>query len=282
MDMTNLLERFTATMKLKGRSSHTIRAYTSAVEDFIRAEGNLDQSQVTSAMALRYASTLEGSPATYNARISALKSFMKFIECPAFDSIPSKSLEKTVPQTFSEDEIARLFAEVANPKSYLGARDLVMMNLLYHGLRIAELTSLTWNDIDLAENTMTIRGKGAKQRLIPLRSKTVEALKMLQAQAEKARGRGVLKTEQVMSSKDGSPVQVSNLYMVFTGLAAKANVPNAHPHRMRHSTLTHLLAKGADLVAIKELAGHSSLVTTQRYLSATTATKKRAMDLLDA
>ena len=102
----------------------------------------------------------------------------------AFEAIPSKALEKTVPQTFTEDEIARLFAEVANPTSYLGARDLVMIHLLYHGIRIAELTALTWADVDLTEGHMKIRGKGSKQRLVPLRTKAIEALQTLLAQAK--------------------------------------------------------------------------------------------------
>ena len=77
MDMINLLDSFKGQMKLKGRSNHTLRAYEAAVEDFVKANGNCDQSQVTPAMALKYAVGLQGSPASYNARIAAMKSFMK-------------------------------------------------------------------------------------------------------------------------------------------------------------------------------------------------------------
>jgi site-specific recombinase XerD len=135
-------------------------------------------------------------------------------------------------------------------------QDRAIMEVLYgSGIRVAELCSVTWDDIDLVARTARVWGKGSKQRIVILSQPAVEALEALW---------------------DGQPPERERYQAVFFNRAGKVmkardarrvvqRILNSHPHALRHSFATHLLDGGADLRVVQELMGHSSLVTTQGY-----------------
>jgi integrase/recombinase XerC len=152
-------------------------------------------------------------------------------------------------------------------------RDRAILELLYaSGLRVSELTGLNLVDMDRKELMLRVRGKGNKERIVPYGGKAEKALEAYQSVRDeilhKAGGRGDRKA--VFLNHFGTRLTQRSVARIVKKYARLANVNwDLHPHSLRHAFATHLLADGADLRAIQELLGHSSLSTTQRYTHAT-------------
>jgi tyrosine recombinase XerC len=206
-------------------------------------------------------------------KISTLKSFFKFLMKEKYISVnPAAALiypkrEKTLPEFLSESEVFSIL-DAAYPDTISGLRDRSMMELLYGaGIRVGELVGLNVEDIDFFSAAVVVRGKGKKERLLPLGSK---ALSALQAYLDNRR------EGPVFLSRRGGRItdrQVRNIVkMIIRKLAFSKRVS---PHTFRHSFATHLLDRGADLRIVQELLGHSSISTTQIYTHLTTERLKQ-------
>jgi integrase len=158
-------------------------------------------------------------------------------------------------------------------------RDRLLLGLgLFCGLRVSELCKLEAPDLDLGAGQLLVReGKGGKDRTVPLPSRLVEEL------------RGWLGGRTVglvfpSPRKAGRPLTTRAVQLLIKRVAAKANIPGAlearkvHPHRLRHSFATRLLRSGADIIEVRDLLGHSSVGTTQVYLSADTTRLRSAVE----
>ncbi len=202
-------------------------------------------------------------------KLAAARSFIKFLvrtgvfEFNAARLIRTPKSEKRLPNVVSE----RTMAAVLAPTDSLGLetlRDHAVLELLYSsGLRRSELTGANIRDLDLEQGTLRVLGKGMKQRVVPVGASAVDALRQYLAvraghKSEDANAIFILANGRRMAPR-------TVYYIVSKAFANSPDVARAHPHMLRHTMATHLLDRGADLRAVKEVLGHESLRTTQRY-----------------
>ncbi len=202
--------------------------------------------------------------------ISSLRSFYKFlilegkIEKNPAAGLSSPKIWLTLPKFLSLDEVETLLRQ-PDEGSSSGIRDKAMLELLYAtGLRVSELVSLKINDVNLEDGFLICRGKGGKERVVPLGSPAVKAIRRY---LDNVRPKLVKRTTDALflTSWGGSFTRQGfwkrlKIYAKKAGLASKVS-----PHTLRHSFATHLLERGADLRSVQLMLGHSQITTTQIY-----------------
>lgn len=222
-------------------------------------------------------------------RLSSLRSFFKFcftrgyIKSNPAEEIENPKIEKRIPYSLSYSEVTRLFDQ-PDTTTYLGFRDRAIMELFYSsGLRVSELVALDRGDFNAKELSLRLRGKGKKERIVPL---TKNAADWLTAYLEhKERDKDM---DGHLAEKDGQAIFLNKLgtrlsprsvdrkfdkYLTASGLAGKVT-----PHTIRHTIATHWLENGMDLKTIQLLLGHASLATTTIYTHVSPSHKKRVYD----
>jgi integrase/recombinase XerC len=208
-------------------------------------------------------------------KLACLKSFFRFLtrqkilEVNPALLVNSPKLDKRIPQIVSE-QAANALMEQPDATTAEGIRDKAMLEMFYGtGIRLSELIALNWNDVNFANGTITVTGKGNKQRIVPMGRKAVKALREYATKRsrvlgekfhDETRGAGVFITKR---GKRLSPKGVNVLMERYIGNVSE--VKKKSPHVLRHSFATHLLDRGADLKAVQQLLGHESLSTTQVY-----------------
>jgi integrase/recombinase XerD len=176
---------------------------------------------------------------------------------------PAKT--RTLPKVLTREQVARLLAEPKGTEP-LALRDRALLELMYAcGLRISEAGALELGDIDLAEGMLRARGKGSKERVVPVGRAAVRA-----TEAYLARGRALLVGARVESrlfvNHRGAPLTRQGTYKIIQNHARRAGLDSRmSPHTLRHSFATHLLSGGCDLRSLQEMLGHADLATTQIY-----------------
>jgi integrase/recombinase XerC len=268
------------------RSPHTVRAYCAAAARLIERTGAdewrdvaaLDAASLRGQLASRRADGI-GNVSTAG-ELSALKGFIAFAREQVGQSetgaprLRGPRIKKGLPRPVTPDDAANLADEVAALASHdwIGARDRAVLLLMYGaGLRIAEALSLTAADLPLGE-TLTVTGKGGKQRVVPLLPAVREAV------ADYARRCPwpVTGSDPLFRGARGGPLGQGMVQKAMAQARLVLGLPaTATPHALRHSFATHLLGAGADLRSLQELLGHASLGSTQIY------TKVDAAVLLD-
>jgi integrase/recombinase XerD len=212
------------------------------------------------------------SSGTLRLNLISLRVFFRFLhrrgllpENPA-DGLDAARPERRLPRTLSEAEIEALIEgiDVAKP---LGLRDRAMMELFYgSGLRLAELVKAPVHCVDLESRTIRVTGKGGKTRVVPFGVQAREALDayLLRERPSLAQPRS---GDAMFLSIRGRPLTPARVWQMLRERAVVAGLDPEliHPHLLRHSFATHLLAHGADLRVIQELLGHADIVTTQIY-----------------
>ena len=194
------------------------------------------------------------APATIARKLAAVRSFLRFTLGPA--NVPDAALgprrPRRLPETPKAAEVEAAL-DALDGDGPLALRNQALVELVYSaGLRSAEAVGLELGDVDFEREQLHVRGKGGKERVVPLGE---EAALLLARYLHEARPRLARGAENaVFLSARGKPLDTSTVRRVF-----------AHPHRLRHAFATHLLEGGADLRTIQELLGHSSLSTTQLY-----------------
>lgn len=211
------------------------------------------------------------TPRSINRKLSTLKTYFKFLkkrkkitENPMLKVIAPK-VGKRLPVVVKEVELSTLFEKINFGEGYGAVRDEMIMELLYAtGMRKSELIQLTPNHIDFHNRQIKVLGKGNKERLIPFAKPLADRLKNYLDVREDEFGLGELASLFVTNKgKAMYPKFVYNLVKKY--LSQVTTVEQRSPHVLRHSFATHLSNNGADLNAIKELLGHSSLAATQVY-----------------
>jgi len=172
---------------------------------------------------------------------------------------------KRLPEALTEEEVERLL-EAPDPSSPTGLRDLAILEFLYAtGLRVHELAKLRVNDIRADLGVLVVKGKGSKERMVPIGTK---ALQVLDAYTKQARPKLQKKDGSAflfLSARGGAMSRVT-VWRRITHWARKAGIAKrVGPHTLRHSFATHILAHGADLRVVQELLGHANIATTQIY-----------------
>lgn len=220
---------------------------------------------------LMYLSQSGLSERSINRKISSLKSYYKFLlKTGILEQSPAAMLStlkhnNKVKVPFSEDEIKMLFeAEGIFEDSFEGRRDRLMIELFYQtGMRRAELIHLKPEDVNLAERNIRIFGKGNKERLVPIGESLCKSLSDYTKERDLVFGNQSGFLFQLKNDKALYDKFVYNL--VNNYLSIVSTKMNKSPHILRHSFATHLMNHGANLNAVKELLGHSSLAATQVY-----------------
>jgi len=208
---------------------------------------------------------------TINRKVSALKSYYKFLlkidEIKTSPLLRHKSLKvaKKVQVPFSEKEMSTVLTKIDFKNNFEGKRDQLIIELLYAtGMRRAELIGLKKSDINRSQKTIKVLGKRNKERIIPISSKlltTIDAYLLFRAELQIG-----LKEEYLLVTKKGVKIYNTLVYRVINSYFSRASSKvKKSPHILRHTFATHLLNEGADLNAVKELLGHTSLAATQIY-----------------
>jgi len=263
-------------------SAHTLRNYTkdlTLLQTFLEGQ----PWEKTTLLKLRQfvaGQRTEGlSKVTIARRVATIRSFFRFLcreglaqENPALGLTRPKQ-EKRLPAFLSVQEAMRL-VEAPKGSDFTGTRDRAILETLYSaGLRVSELVGLKVSDADLIGGTVRVLGKGKKERLVPVGSYAIQSirqyLKTLKPN-DSAPEKPLFQNRLRGRLTDRSVRRILNRYLAEIGTALKIS-----PHAMRHSFATHLLDRGADLRAVQELLGHSSLATTQVYTHVTTERLKR-------
>jgi len=273
-------------VKERNDSPHTVKAYARDVAEFAafcgRYYGGPWSWAGVDRLAIRgFLGSLEarGLARRSVARVlSALRTFYRFLNLTKGVQVnPAKSartpkLERRLPAYLDRAEIEQLFVaahERAGAGGFPEIRDLAMLELFYStGMRLAELAGLNEADLDLVSDQVKVRGKGKKERIVPVGTHAAHALRdyFRRRDARLAQGPGSAERRAVFLSLRGRRLTPRGVQLVIKGLfGALTRGNDLHVHSLRHSFATHLLDAGADLRAVQELLGHASLGTTQVY-----------------
>ena len=285
--MNELLESFIKHLSdERNYSEHTVKAYRGDLENFrdflLKEEKKIEDADVATINA--YVSTLYGknSPASVERKISAVRSFFSYLvrrdivaQNPA-KLVRTPKKEKHLPVFLSVDEVFNLVNVKDPEKSPLRVRDRAILELLYSsGLRVSELAGATLADLSMGEAIIRVRGKGNKERIVPVGSKALSALGEYLDIREKLKPA----SNRIFLNSRGGGITTRSLARIIKKYGLVSGISkNVSPHVLRHSFATHLLAGGADLRAIQEMLGHASLSTTQRY---THLSVERIMEVYD-
>jgi integrase/recombinase XerC len=269
--MNDYIEEFLRYLELeKGVSAHTLRAYRKDLKDFIAHVNTepekIDMLDVRGFIAEQIRKGLNKT--TVGRRLSSVRSFFKFLYREGYmKSNPAKlvsspRLPKLLPKFLSVDEAFSL-VEKPDGIGFAPARDRAILELLYSsGLRVGELAGLNVEDINVREALVKAKGKGKKERIVPIGSKAMDAIKTYLVE------RILLKSKEkaVFLNRLGTRLTDRGVRRIVVKYARAIAVNGSiGPHTLRHSFASHLLQGGADLRVIQELLGHVSLSTTQKY-----------------
>ncbi|MFN3975355.1 MAG: site-specific tyrosine recombinase XerD [Dehalococcoidia bacterium] len=276
----------------KGASPNTIAAYRNDLNqlmEFLTTQERITHwPQVDMGVLTRFVLWLlekRYTTTTLARRIAAVKSLLHFLvregvlaANPAED-LGSPKAGRHLPKALSEEEVVRLLEAPGKEQTPEALRDRAMLELLYaSGMRVSELTGLDLRDVNLREGTVRCRGKGDKERVIPIHPTAVQAL---QAYLERARPRLApdLRQQALFVNQRGERLTRQGFWLILKGYARRAGITSpVTPHVLRHSFATHLLRGGAPLRHVQELLGHASIATTQIYTYLTNQQLQRAYD----
>ena len=254
----------------RGVSVHTLDAYRrdlAALQQWVDARGpaavaGLDANALRAFVAAEHRRGL--SPKSLQRRLSACRSFYQWLlhhgaiaANPAAQVRAPKAARK-LPQVLDVDEAVQL-VEV-DTEAPLGLRDRAVLELFYSsGLRLSELCTLHWRDLDLHEGLVTVHGKGGKQRIVPVGSHARKALAAWRGET------GAADNAPVFPGRNG-PITPRAVQLRLRQLAQRQGLfKRVHPHLLRHSFASHVLESSGDLRGVQELLGHADIATTQIY-----------------
>ncbi len=267
----------------RGLSKNTVESYArdlAGFGQFLEHEGIAEFDGVDLAVVSSWLQSLAArglSPRSSARHLSALRGLMRFlVHEDEIQRDPTRMaararLGRRLPRPLPVEHVLRLI-DAPDVKSPRGLRDRAMLSLMYSsGLRVSELVQLKLRDIDFARGVLSAFGKGGKRRLVPMGEVALQHLEAhLASQPAAARGgAGGL----VFHSPRGKAWTRQMVWKLVGRYARGAGLPgHVHPHRLRHSFATHLLAGGADLRTVQTLLGHSDIVTTEIYTHVSAAT----------
>lgn len=259
----------------KNASEFTLRSYSTDLHQLAQFfedtdTGEISKNAIRAFLAMLFKGGMKAT--TVNRKLAAIRSFFKYLSLQEItDTNPTLNLPflkspKKLPSYLSYETIFKAL-DLPDTTTFEGLRDKVILELFYGGgLRLRELVGLNTNDLDFSNDLIKVYGKGARQRLVPLGKTLSKVMRdYLREREVFLRQNGVANHALFLNKKTKrlTPRQVQERVKKYLRLASDNE--SAYPHILRHSFATHLLEEGADLLAVKELLGHSSLSTTQVY-----------------
>jgi integrase/recombinase XerC len=280
----------------RGLSEHTLRSYLSDLRQYRTflekmkpaaappGEIPVDHLLIRSFLATLHRRGFKKS--TLSRKVATLRSFYRYLlregQVPfnpaALIQLPRQEIH--VPVVLSADEMLALL-KVPFPDDAAGCRDRAIIELFYStGIRVSELTGLNIGDLRPGEGLVKVRGKGRKERIVPVGSPALQAVEAyLQRRKEAGEGRSDGGAEPLFLSRRGGRMNRRGVTRVLERtVRMSGNERRISPHALRHTFATHLLDAGADLRSIQEMLGHRSLSTTQKYTSVSVS---RLMEIYD-
>lgn len=280
MDWRSAIKGFRAYLKLeRSLSGNSIEAYTRDIEKLYQFADiqpvRLNPENITLTHLRQFivwASDLGMIPSSQARILSGIKAFYKYllmediIKTDPSELLESPKIQRKLPDTLGINEINRLIEaiDVSRPE---GARNKAIIEVLYGcGLRVSELTGLKLSNLYLDIEFIKVTGKGSKERLVPIGTSAIKALKIW---IENIRVHFAIKKGQediAFLNRRGSGLSRVYIFMLIKQLAELAGIKKTiSPHTLRHSFATHLVEGGADLRAVQEMLGHESITTTEIY-----------------
>lgn len=273
-------------------SKYTFRNYNHAISEFSKwlkinsPELKFEEIERTTARSYLIESQAKLAKTTLRNHFSALRGLFHFAQergsCTnnPFANLSLPKLQRKLPKFLSEKQTkALLLDNQHNPNDntktdFISERNQLITSILYSsGLRVSELVAINYADINYDNSTLRVRGKGGKERIVPIGRKVMKQITLFWGKflAEKPNSSAVI------TSKSGNRLSIRSIQFILKKRLREVNLPeDISPHKLRHSFATHLLDRGADLRAVQELLGHSSLSTTQIYTHVSIARLKEA------
>lgn len=263
----------------KGYSPHTIDGYTRDLNEFSVTVTGLECKDIGNEQIRNFIVSLHGNnnPASVARKLSALRTFFRFlirgkvVTQDPLDGVSGPKVGKYIPTFLTVDEVFALL-EAPDAKDTFMLRDKAIMEFMYStGIRVAELAATDMDDLDFDSEMLRVRGKGNKERLVPMGRPAKEAVSAWLPQRQQiilaCLGRGKTPDQDsLFLNNRGGRLTTRSVERFVKAYGEKAGIPQVvTPHALRHSFATHLLEMGADLRSVQELLGHASLSTTQRY-----------------
>jgi integrase/recombinase XerC len=261
----------------KRYSLHTLESYKNDLlqfQAFVSTNGTSNEVSAANHLDIRswMVSLMQDgiSPRSINRKVSALKSFYKFLlrkgelKKNPLAKVQTPKMSKRLPVFVEQPNMDRLLSQIEFPEGVEGQQDKLIIELLYGtGIRRSELIGLKHTDLDAYQSQIKVLGKGNKERIIPVHSNLIQSIKQfLSSKSEAGEEAGIF----LFTDENGKQISASHVYnTVKKYLSLITTINKKSPHVLRHSFATHLMNNGADINAVKELLGHSSLAATQVY-----------------
>jgi tyrosine recombinase XerC len=283
--MEKYIEKFIRYLEIeRNYSAHTILNYRLDLEHFRQSAGGTDLEKIDYLALRKYLAALKEKnlgARTINRRLSALRSFFKFLTREGYLKanpiliLSSPKLDKHLPQFLTEEETAKLI-ESAFPKDETDIRSLrdraVLETFYSTGIRISELAGLALENVDFIGGIAKVMGKGKKERIVPIGDAALGAIRKYLAKRKK-------ESTALFLNRSGKRISVRGIRNIVVKYIRRAGIKQGvSAHTFRHSFATHLLNRGADLRTVQELLGHANLSTTQIYTHLTTDRLKNVYD----
>lgn len=259
-------------------SPTTVRYYVREAEDFAQYLASQEVTDIEKIEPFDVRDWLmvqmeKNSPATVKKKLAALSAWITYLrknkylarDIMASVSIPQQPTRQ--PIFFRESEVEHIYDDIY-PPTYEGALAKLVLRMLYEtGMRRSELASLTVQDVNLSKLTIKVLGKGSKERIIPIENELAHNISQyLALRDEKMAEEKAADSRRLLINSKGRPVSDSMIYSIVEQyMPTLSNADRVSPHVFRHTFATHMLNEGADINAVKELLGHSSLDSTEIY-----------------
>ncbi|SNC75772.1 integrase/recombinase XerC [Hymenobacter gelipurpurascens] len=262
-------------------SPHTVLSYQTDLRQFseflVASFEQTDPTQADHMLIRSWVVSLmqqHNDPRTVNRKIACLRSYYKYLlQTGAIQKNPmlritSPKIAKKLPDFVPEDSLNGLLNSFEFPDTLAGSRDQLILEMLYGtGIRLSELIGIGPEDISLPGRMVRVTGKGNKQRLVPLNPTLLVVIERYIVHKQREFGPDSNARRALLVTDKGEPLYEKFVYRTVKHYLSQITTASGqqHPHVLRHSFATHLLGKGADLNAIKELLGHANLAATQVY-----------------
>lgn len=265
----------------RGASPHTIKNYGTDLREFFGFLDGKHLSEVDTLVIRSFLAHLKGngsSKATLSRKLAALRSFFKYLARENYLKtnpvlgISTPKREKKLPQFLDLKEVTNLL-EAPSGKRWEEKRDRSILETLYSsGIRVSELVGLNQGDMDLFSGLLKIRGKGKKERIVPLGEKALSAIRdFIESLPNPFREANQGPQAPLFLNRSGGRLTDRSVRRLILKYARRVSLKaGISPHTLRHTFATHMLDRGADLRSVQELLGHANLSTTQIYTHVTT------------
>lgn len=273
----------------RGLSVHTVAAYRrdlARYEAFLRDRGRAGLATVTRSDVAAFAQAIGAgedggralAPASASRTVVSVRGWHRFAVAEGWTTsdpsveVKPRAVPKRLPKAISTDDVARILDQAAAGEGLAPVRDRALLELVYaSGARISEAIGLDIDDVVLApgEQAVLLRGKGRKERVVPIGAYAADALDAYLVRVRSAlaqHGRG---TAALFLNARGSRLSRQSAWSILKVASERAGIDGVSPHTLRHSFATHLLSGGADVRVVQELLGHASVTTTQIYTAVT-------------